>query len=87
MGRADADPRAIREFAKQLDQFERETRDSARRLRSQFAKTDWKDSEGRRFEQNVNELLKSVERPLQQATPLAGEAKKKAGQLEAYLGR
>jgi hypothetical protein len=87
MGRADADPRAIREFAKQLEQFERETREASRRLRSQFGRTDWNDSEGRRFEQKVNDLLKSVERPLQQAGSLGATAKKKAGQLEAYLGR
>jgi uncharacterized protein YukE len=85
--RADADPRDLRQFAKELRRFEDEIQAQTRRLKSSFDRVDWHDRERQRFEEGLSQMLKSIQRASESARPLSQAITKKAENLERYLGR
>jgi len=84
-----ADPKNIRDFQRQLNQFNREIDNLTRRLKGQLRSlsTSWRDAEYRKFEQQMNEALTSFRRYMEQSEQYIRYLDKKAEPLERYQGR
>jgi len=84
-----ADPKNIRDFQRQLSQFNRELDTITRKLKGQLRtlNTSWHDSQYQKFEQQMNEVLNAFNRYSQQSEQYIRYLDKKAEPLERYQGR
>ena len=89
MGGVIADPKNIRDFQRQLGQFNRELDAITRKLKGQLTtlNSTWRDSEYQKFEQQINEVMTAFNRYLQQSEEYTRYLDKKAKPLEDYQGR
>lgn len=89
MGGVIADPKNIRDFQRQLGQFNRELDALTRKLKGQLRtlNSTWRDSEYQKFEQQINEVMTAFNRYLQQSEEYTRYLDKKAKPLEDYQGR
>lgn len=84
-----ADPKNIRDFQRQLIQFNRELEMLSRKLKSNLRTLNdgWKDSEFHKFEAQMNEVLSAINRHMQDSNEYVRYLDKKAEPLERFLGR
>lgn len=84
-----ADPQEIRKFQSNLKQFNRQLETITRKLKGQLRTlgTTWRDSEYRKFEQDMNEVFKAFNRYLDQSEEYLRHLNKKAEPLERYKGK
>lgn len=89
MSGVNADPKNIRDFQRQLGQFNRDLDASTRKLKGQLRtlNSSWRDGEYQKFEQQINEVISALNRYLQQSEVYIRYLDKKAEPLERYLGR
>lgn len=83
-----ADPKNIRDFQRQLRQFNREFETLTSRLQAQLRtlNTHWQDNEFHKFEQQINEVITAFKRYHQQSDQYIRYLDKKAEPLERFLG-
>lgn len=82
-----ADPNRLRQLAKDLVRYEEQIKAEGQRLRSAFARAGWSDSEGRRFEDALKQMVTNLERSARTAGDLSSTARDKASALDRYLQR
>ena len=89
MNGVNADPKNIRDFQRQLNQFNRELEMISRKLKNNLRTLNegWKDSEFRKFELQMNDVLRAIDHHMQQSNDYVRYLDKKAEPLERYLGR
>lgn len=80
-----ADPDRLRQLARDLRRFEDQIKSETRTLRSTFARASWTDSEGRRFEDSLKQMISNVEKAASIAQGLSNTANRKASALDQYL--
>lgn len=85
MARAVGDPDSIKQLARRLRQASNEMDKIAQGLLSAFKGTDWNDQVQKRFEQDLNQLVKSVRAFKTQADSAERHLEQKARDLEVYL--
>jgi len=85
MTRAAGDPDSIRQLARHLGEASSEMERTAQKLVAALKRTDWNDPVRQRFEQDLNDLV----RTLRTFKPKADDAQRhllqKASQLDGYL--
>ena len=84
-----ADPKEIRRFQSGLRQFNQQLDSITRKVKGQLRtlSTTWRDSEYRKFEQEMNEVLNAFNRYLRQSEQYLRHLDKKAEPLERYKGQ
>ena len=89
MSRVNADPREIRRFQSNLRQFNQQLDSITKRLQGQLRTlgSAWQDTEYRKFEAEINEIIRALNRYLSQSEQYLRYLDKKAESLERYLGQ
>jgi len=84
-----SDPKSIRQFQRQLSQFNRELENISVRLKNNLNTlgNDWRDSEFEKFRANMDEMLRIMKRYQQQSNDYVRYLDKKAEPLERFLGQ
>ena len=87
MARADVDPAELRRFARDLSRFSNELRTMMAGLhaRAQDLATSWRDQEQRKFSEEMEQAIKTLNRFLESANRHVTFLNKKAGHVEEYL--
>ena len=85
MARVDADPESLRQFAKQLRRTEESVKQQLRQLTSQLNGLDWNDDQRQRFESELTQMTKQIERFASNiSSTYAPSLEKKARALDEY---
>ncbi len=89
MSKVISDPKSIRQFQRQLSQFNRELENISVRLKNNLNTlgNDWRDSEFEKFRANMDEMLRIMKRYQQQSNDYVRYLDKKAEPLERFLGQ
>lgn len=89
MSKVISDPKSIRQFQRQLGQFNRELENISVRLKNNLNTlgNDWRDSEFEKFRANMDEMLRIMKRYQQQSNDYVRYLDKKAEPLERFLGQ
>lgn len=85
MARAVGDPDSIKQLARKLKQASDEMDKIAQGLLTALRGTDWNDQVQKRFEQDLNQLVKTVRSFKTQADGAEKHLQQKARDLENYL--
>lgn len=89
MSKVNADPREIRRFQSNLRQFNQQLDSITKRLKGQLRTLGvaWQDSEYRKFEVEINEMIRALNRYSRQSEQYLRYLDKKAEPLEKFLGQ
>lgn len=85
MARVVGDPESIRQLARKMRQASDDMERTAQGLWSAYKSTDWNDQAQRRFEQDLNHLVKNVRAFKAQADSAEQHLQRKARELENFL--
>ena len=87
MARANVDPAELRRFARDLKRFSGELRTmmAALHARAQDLATSWRDQEQRKFAEEMDQAIKTLNWFLESANRHVAFLGKKAGHVEEYL--
>ena len=62
MAKVDADPEVLRRFAKLMRKAEQQVTEQLRQLTRELASLDWNDDQARRFDGELRQTVKQIER-------------------------
>jgi len=87
MARANVDPTELRRFATDLSRFSNELQGmmAALHARAQDLATSWRDQEQRKFAEEMEQAIRTLQRFLESAGRHVAFLNKKAGHVEEYL--
>lgn len=87
MAKVDADPEALRQFAKQLRASTEQYKQVTRTLKQRLDQLDWHDDQRRQFESQLETTLKALDRFAENVHAQHAPAlERKAAALDAYRG-
>jgi uncharacterized protein YukE len=81
----DVDPQKLRELAKALQASAQQLEQISKQARTSFGRAEWRDREGQKFGEQLNEALRALSRVSEQFTgPLQADLRRKIAPLEQY---